>query len=137
MDVEAISQAVAAKLDGITGLRGYPNMPMSVSPPVAAPVDLNITYGLTFGGVGTSLSELVFTVLVLTSIGDTDAGRKALLGYVGSGAGSVVAALEADQTLGGTAKTVVVEQATGMYQLHSVAEIQYLGAEFTVRVTAI
>jgi len=133
MDVEAIQQGLAAATSTVTGLRGYPNLPGSINPPVAAPYEFELTYHQAFGG----LSSAMFTVGVFASLGDTDAGRKALVGYLApSGTGSVPAAIEADKTLGGACKTLVVRRARGAYRLYEIGGTNYLGALLDVEVWA-
>lgn len=135
MDVYAIQQGLATAARTITGLRAEPTLPDSINPPMFAPLDLEMSYNQTFGSSG--LVEVLFTCQVFTSRGDTTTGRKLLIGYLAeAGASSVKAALEADRTLGGAAKTLIVERCRGAGRLYDVAGIDYLGAQFDVRVWA-
>ena len=117
----------------VSGLRGYPSLPGAINPPVFAPTEFELAYHQTFGG----LVDLTFTCGLFTSKGDTDAGRKALLGFLApSGSGSVLAALETDKTLGGVCKTLIVRRVRGAYRLYEIGGTEYLGALVDVEVWA-
>lgn len=134
MDIQAVEQGLANAADTIAGLRCFPSLPDAIEPPAFGVAEVEIVYNRTFGSTG-GLSEVLFTCGVITSRGNTDAGRKALNGYLAeTGAGSVKAALEADRTLAGVAKTLNVERARGAYRLYEFAGVQYLGAMYDVRV---
>lgn len=133
MDVQAIQQGLANAADNITGLMAFPSLPDSIEPPVFAPIELEIEYHQSFGG----LTQILFTCGVYVSRGDSTTGRAALVGYLApSGSGSILAALEADKTLGGAAGTLVVERVRGAYRLYTIGGTDYLGANFDVRVWA-
>lgn len=133
MDIEAIQAGLGAAANGVAGLRGYPQLPGAIQPPVFAPVEFELSYHQTFGGRG--LTELTFTCGVYAP--NSDAGRKLLVGYLAeTGAGSVPAAIEADKTLGGACKTLVVLRVRGAYRLYTVGDTDYLGAMIDVRVWA-
>lgn len=133
MDAYAIQAGMATAAKTVSGLRAFATLPDAIEPPVFAPLELELSYDQAFGG----LTETVFTCQVFTSRGDTDTGRKLLIGYVAeSGATSIKAALEADRTLGGVAKTLIVERVRGAGRLYEVGGIDYLGAQFDVRVWA-
>jgi hypothetical protein len=139
MDVEAISEALAAAVDGTTGsdavttLRGYASLPEAINPPVLAPTEFELAYHQSFGG----LVEATFTCGLFTSRGDTPTGRKLLLGYLApSGSSSLPAALETDKTLGGACKQLVVRRVRGAYRLYQIGGVEYLGALLDVGVWA-
>lgn len=133
MDIEAIQAGFATAANTITGLRGYPSLPGAINPPAAAPTEFEMTYHQSFGG----LSDIMFTIGVFTSKGDTDTGRKALMGFLApSGPGSLPAAFEADKTLGGSCKTLIVRRVRGAYRLYEIAGTEYLGALLDVEVWA-
>jgi hypothetical protein len=74
---------------------------------------------------------------LFTSLGDTDSGRKMLMAYlVPFGTSSILAALEANKTLAGTAKTLIVTRVHGAYRLYEIGATQYLGAMIEVKVWA-
>jgi hypothetical protein len=134
MDVLSVQQGLATASKTISGMHAFPTLPDAINQlPMFAPLELDLSYNQTFGG----LVEVLFTCQVFVSRGDTDTGRKALVGYLAeSGSSSIKAALEADKTLGGTAKALIVERCRGAGRLYEVAGIDYLGAQFDVRVWA-
>jgi hypothetical protein len=131
MDVDAIQQGLATAASTITGLRGYASLPEAINPPVAAVTEFEMQYHQAFGG----LVEAMFTFGVFVSRADQPSGRAALTGYLApSGAGSLPAAIEADKTLGGVCKTLVVRRVRGAYRLYEIAGVEYLGALIDVEV---
>lgn len=134
MDIEAISGGLADAAATITGLRAYPSLPGAINPPTFAPTEFELTYHQTFSA-GRGLTDLTFTCGVFAP--DTDQGRTLLVGFLAeTGAGSVPAALEADKTLGGVCRTLVVQRVRGAYRLYSVGDTDYLGAMLDVRIWA-
>lgn len=134
MDVEAIQQGLANAADTITGLRCFPALPGSINPPTFAVVEFELGYHGTFSPAR-GLTEVTFTCGVYAS--DSDQGRKQLLPFLTeTGATSIPAALEADKTLGGMAKTLVVQRVRGAYRLYEVGGTDYLGAMIDVKVWA-
>ena len=88
MDVEAIHEGLANAVNGLTSsygsgiqLRGYPSLPGAINPPVFAPTEFTMEYHQTFSSVG-GMTNLVMSCGIFSSLGDTDAGRKILLGYL-------------------------------------------------------
>lgn len=144
MDLEAIHQALAKACNLIVGsngasLRAFPSLPGAITPPTFAPVEFALDYNQTFQG-GTTAAGMVAVVItcgVFTSIGDTDRGRAALLGYLApNGSSSIKAALEADRSLGGVTKTLLVARVHGAYRIYDIGADQYLGAMVDVKVWA-
>jgi hypothetical protein len=134
MDVELIQQALSDAADTITGLRCYPALPGNIAPPTFAPVEFEMAYHGTFSA-SRGLTEMTFTCGVFAP--DSDQGRKLLVGFLAeTGSGSVPAALESDKTLGGKAKTLVVQRVRGAYRLYNVGGTDYLGAMIDVKVWA-
>jgi hypothetical protein len=132
VDIYTVLQGVANAVNVIDGLSAYPVLPDAVDPPVFGPNDFDIDYHQTFAD---GLNFLPLTFIVLTSRGDTEAGRKLLSAYLNpSGSQSIKAAIEADKTLGGVAKTLIVDRARNAFKLADVAGVYYLGAELDVRV---
>jgi hypothetical protein len=135
MDVQAIQQGLADAAATISGLNTAPSIPDAITPPLFAPTELDFTYHRTFGPGG--MTEQLFSCGLFVSRGDSATGRAALAGFLTeSGPMSILAALEADKTLGGVAGTLIVEGVRGAYRLYSIAGIDYLGATFAVRVWA-
>lgn len=136
MDVEAIHEALATAAGTITGLRAYPSLPGAINPPVFAPTEFEMSYHGTFSP-GRGMTTAMFTCGIFTSMGDTDQGRKKLVGYLAdAGSGSIPAALEADKTLGGVVLQLVVDRVRGAYRLYEIGETSYLGALLDVKVWA-
>lgn len=134
MDIEALQQGLANAADTITGLRCFPALPGSINPPTFAVVEFELSYHGTFSS-GRGLTEVTFTCGAFAT--NSNEGRKQLLPYLAdSGSSSVPAALEADKTLGGTAKTLIVQRVRGAYRLYDIGDSQYLGAMIDVKVWA-
>lgn len=137
MDVEGIHQGLANAASTITGLIGLPAISGALPPSsggVFAVVEVEGAYHKTFGATG-GLSAPVHTCGLYCA--DTDEGRKLLNGYLAeTGATSVRAAIEADRTLGGKCKTLIVMRFRGAYRVYEVADTPYLGAMLDVGVWA-
>lgn len=146
MDVEAIHEGIAnaCNLLPITigsmtlKLRAYASLPGSIQPPVLAPVEMGGDYHQTFsGGSGAGLNAPTFQLGLFTSLGDLDSGRKILTACLAeTGPSSVLAALEADRTLGGKCKALIVTRYHGAYRLYEVGGTSYLGSMIEVKVWA-
>src|SRR5690349_21648793 len=109
MDVEAIHEGLATAAGTISGLRAFASLPGAINPPVFAPTEFTQEYHQTFSPAG-GMTKLEFSCGVFTSEGDNDAGRKSLVGYLAeTGSSSLLAAIEADKTLGGVCKTLNVK----------------------------
>jgi hypothetical protein len=131
MDVRALQQGLSNAADTIAGLRCYPTLPDLINPPAFAPVEFELAYHQTFGG----LTDITFVCGVY--VPNDPAGDKLLVGFVAAaGAGSIPAALESDKTLGGVAKTLVVQRVRGAGRVYSIGGNPYLGATIDVRVWA-
>lgn len=131
-DLEAIHDGLATALDTISGLRVMAGVD-KVSPPAATIGEVEIEFDL---AMGRGLDEFTWKVRVYASRADERSGLSKLNGYLaGSGSLSVKAALESDRTLGGVCEMLRVERVDG-YGVYEVAGVQYLGAEFTVRIYA-
>jgi hypothetical protein len=127
-----IQQGLADAAATVTGLRTHPALPDTINPPTFAPADLAIDYDLTMAH---SLDMTLYTCGLYVSRGDSDVGRKAMLPYLQqAGDKSIKAAIEADRTLGGTCKTLIVERVRGAYALYPIGGTDYLGALFDVRI---
>ena len=136
-DVSAVRAALATQLATITGLRSTAFMPDKVSVPQAVVGDVDITFDKT---MGRGHDQLDIKIRVYASRASDRAGQLTLDGYLkGSGATSIKAALEAGRgapgspALGGAAEDLIVTGVSG-YGVYTVADVQYLGAEFAVTV---
>lgn len=137
MDIAAIQQGLATAAATITGLNTFPALPESLNAtPAFAVVEFDLSYDQTFAGGQYGMVETLFSCGVYTSRGgDAQADRSALVAFLNpSGASSIKAALEADRTLGGACRTLIVERVRGAYRLYTIGGTDYLGAVFDVRV---
>jgi hypothetical protein len=135
MDFLAIHKGLATAAATVSGLRTAAKLGDTVNPPFFAPIEHEIDYQQTFGTSG--MTTTVFTCGLFVSRGDTDAGQALLVEYLNpAGPTSIRAALEADRTLGGAAKQLIVSRVRGSGRLYQVAGTDYLGAMYDVTVWA-
>lgn len=129
-DVRAVREGIETNLQAITGLRTTSIVPDNVSPPVAiVAFPESINYDDTFGRGADRLSVLVHVLVGKVS---DRAANTALDAYLSGGEGGIKAAIEADITLDGAARTCrVVEAETNVMV---VGAQEYLAATFTVDV---
>lgn len=133
MDIQAVKAGLATAAGTVAGLNTHPDLPGAISTPEFAPVEYENTYHQTFGVGG--LQKLMVTCGIY--VPDSPEGHKLLTGFIApTGAGSVPAALEADKTLGGAAKTLIVRKARGIGRLYTIGSSDYLGAMLDVEVYA-
>lgn len=129
----SIHTALATRLATISGLRVADHLPEQINPPVAVIQLQQVTYHRAMVG---GLSEWQFVIsCVAGRMGDRIAQKLIDTWLSYSGTGSVRAAIEADPTLGGQAKTLKVED---MVQIRpvSLGDAAYLSCEFNVFVHA-
>jgi hypothetical protein len=106
--VTEIAAAIQKALETITGLRVVPYLGDTVSPPVAMVAIEKVTYHGAFQG-GDVTHEFIIHLIV--SRASDRAGLQNLEGYMSqSGPNSIMAALEADPTLGGVVSTSIVTE---------------------------
>jgi hypothetical protein len=128
-----IRAAIADALEGVGGLRCTAYEPAKVACPAAVVGDVEIDYDLAFG-TGCYESTIKLRIYV-SKVNDKAAGEK-LDAYVSpDGASSVRAALYADKQLGGACDDLRVA-GMGGYGFYDIAGVDYLGAEFTLKVLA-
>ena len=132
MDVKAVAEEIAGKLDGIAGLRAF-GYPVGQLPFPGAIVGLpdEITFDQTYGR---GSDAMTFPVWVMVGRADERAGALELMAYLdGSGAKSVKSAVDSTRTnTYSECDTVTVTQAVpGTYTYNGV---DAFGAEFTVEV---
>lgn len=130
----AVRDGLATRLAAISGLRVYDTVPDSVAVPAAvvtiAPGDF-LDYDVTLSD---GADNLHFSVLLLVSKASERAGQDQLDGYLApTGASSVKAALEGDNTLGGVSQWVAVSSARN-YGYRTVGDTEYLGCELAIDV---
>ncbi|UJW32392.1 hypothetical protein L3Q67_00980 [Saccharothrix sp. AJ9571] len=131
--IEAVMDALEARLSTVPGLRTSTHSPGKINPPeaiVGAP-DID-EYRLTFGR---GRMTLLFQVTVLTSAAFDRPGQRKLAAFASvTGDQSIPLAIEADQTLGGMAETCYVASYRAL-GLEEVGAIGYFGGIFSVPVT--
>jgi hypothetical protein len=115
--VSQVMTGLATRLGTISGLRTYTYMPDQLNPPVGFPIIESVDYHKAFAGGDVQMRCSVFVIV----------GR--------SGATSIRAAIEGDRTLGGVAKTLIVESGLNISAV-SVAESEFLQVQCTVIVHA-
>ena len=136
MKVTDIRKAIAAKVLPVSGIeQAFWYMPGSINPPTFAVVEYDKSFNATFGRAA-GLKALQITCMLWTSAGVTDAGQQVLDDYLDDSAGTVIAALIADQTFGGTCGGSVVDSVAGAGRLYAVGDVDelYLGAQINLRV---
>ena len=109
MNPTAVRQGLTTALDTITGLRCFDYVPDSLAPPAAVVEPLEITYGVSMVN---GLDYYQGFILVIVGRMSDRSSQDRLDAYLAStGASSVVAAIEADRTLGGACSTCQVTEA--------------------------
>lgn len=132
LDLNAVMDAIGARLVGVTGLRVYDYAADGASPPAAiVALPSTVEYDVV---AGRGADRVVIPVTVLVGRVSDRAARDQLAGYVsGSGASSVKTAIEGgDPPLGGAAHTVRVTEAR--IDVVTIQAVEYLGASFDVEV---
>lgn len=131
LDLNAVMDAIGARLVGVTGLRVYDYAADAANPP-AAIVSLpeTVEYDVV---AGRAADRVVIPVTVLVGRVSDRAARDQLAQYVsGTGASSVKSAIEGVDGLGGVAHTVRVTDAS--INIVTIQAVDYLGASFNVEV---
>ena len=138
MNIKAVRSALglapAALIVGTTQLNCSPYTPTAVSVPCFYPAEVELDYAhqnSTFNGE--PVVEVTCYVLTASEAQDQE-GQALLDAYLNhTGASSIKAALETDQTLGGICKSVFAHNVDG-YRLYTVGTVAYYGARFRVQV---
>jgi len=112
-----------ARLATITGLRTFQFQPSQLNPPVAYPVINSINYHRAMRG---GLVVYDCNIYVIVGRYTDDRANADLDGYLAfSGAKSIRAALEGDETLGGVAQSLTVNSSTDISAIQQ-ADADYL-----------
>lgn len=133
-DLNAVMDGLGVRLKTIAGLRVHDYPPDSVAVP-AAIVDFpeGIEYHPTYG---VDSASAVFPVYVLVGQVSDRASRDAIAPYANpAGDQAVLAAIEADPTLGGAAQSLQVQRSDFTKTLIS-GGVEYLAVRFDVEVYA-
>lgn len=126
---------IVARLATISGLRVPDFLPPQINPPIAVVKPDSIDYGRSFSSSGVDTYR--FSIMVLVGqVSERTAQTKLDLYCSATGALSIPAAFTADPTLGGAAPRTARVSELRTYQSVPVGEINYLGAEFVLEVTA-
>lgn len=133
MNIAAVRDGLKANLATVSGLRAHDVWPDTVNPPAAL-----VTYtGPEFLRRSTLARtwEAYFDVQMIVSMaGGLDNAQHLMDAYlVTEGVGSVIAAIESDDTLDGAAEYVLVQYVTEPLVVQ-VAEVAYLGTTLRVQV---
>lgn len=129
-----IMQGIEGRLSTIDGLRVAAISPDQINPPQAVVgVPVIDSYHQT---MGRGRIHLAPTVTVLVSAGLDRVGQQRLAGYANpTGGQSIVAAVEADKTLGGVVEDCIVVSFRPL-GLEEVGLVGYYGGVFDLRVIA-
>ena len=130
----SIRNGIGTNLGNISSVSVYNYVPDSIEPPTAVVgVVQSVDYDSTL-----SRGADTYTIPILLYVSRVDAqdSQETLDGYLASsGASSIKAQVESDETLDGSAQSCRVVEADN-YGVYNVNNIDYLGVEFTVEVIA-
>jgi hypothetical protein len=129
--ISDVRNGLKTRLATISGLSAYALVPMTPNLPTALvqPRSIDFDTSMTRGS-----DRLIFDVTLLVADSITELAQSQLDPYLsGSGAQSVKAAIEADQTLGGAADWCRVTEVNAYGDMPYSGKL-YLGARFTVEV---
>jgi hypothetical protein len=130
--VGEIKTALAAALGTITGLRAYDRQPDNLNAPFAFPSLETIEY---HGAMSNGLVTQTYRISVIVGRAAERSAEDRLDTYLSYDQGGIRYAIEADPTLGGYARTSIVESA-GSIQTIDGNDTTYLMIEFRVIVYA-
>lgn len=129
--VTEIRDGLCVNAATISGLRTSAYIPATVSPPTFVVGTFTQDFDQ---AMGRGLDVMVFTCHLYASKADDRSGQRTLDSYlIGTGTKSLKRALQTDKTLGGACRELRVESQQG-YGIYDVANTEYFGATFTVRV---
>ena len=130
----SIRNGIATNLGNISSLFVYGYVPDSIEPPTAVVgVVESVEYDTSMAR-GADTYEI--PVLLYVSRVDAQDSQETLDTYLAStGANSIKAQVESDQTLSGSAMSCRVVEASN-YGVYTINDIEYLGVEFEVSVVA-
>jgi len=132
--VTELKNGIKTRLETITNLRAYAQQPDQVNPSIggiAWPTLESITY---HGAMRAGLVTHVFTVSVIVGRAAERTAQNLMDTYLSYDNG-IRAAIEADTTLGGYAKTLIVEEASNI-TIVDANDTTYLTVDFRVVVYA-
>lgn len=128
MSIADLRAGLAANLATVSGLRVSAYFPDQINPPMAIVDTVRVDFDSSFNR---GSDEITFDVVVVVNRASERAAQQALDAYVPQ----IKAAVQADETLGGAAMSLIVTNAERYTQL-AVGDLTYLSATFAVRVIA-
>lgn len=134
MLLERTLTEICRAVDVLPGLTVYDYVPDSVEVPAFYTADVSVQFSADFG----QAADYEVICRVLTGRGEDRSGQRALLAYMGTGPGSIWAAIMAarggpgEYALNGAADDVMVRRVQG-HRIYTVGEKSYYGAEVLVR----
>lgn len=129
--VSQVMTGLKNRLATVSGLRAFAFQPDYINPPTAFPSLNEVSYHGAFGG-----GDVVFDGSIQIIVGGvSDRLTQGLLdGFASfSGASSIRAALEGDQTLGGVANTVTASKSMGIRRL-TIGDAEFITIEIAFQV---
>lgn len=132
MIIGNVREGLRARLATIAGLRTFAEIPESIPVPCAiVGVPSEVLFDSTLARTN---DQATFPVRVMVARANDRSAQKALDVYLQStGASSIKTVIEAESSLGGAANTLKVDRVSGI-GVYTIAGVDYLGAEFSVRV---
>jgi hypothetical protein len=121
VDIEGLRNGAATNLAAVSGMRVYPRLPGQIQTP-AAVVETGSPLVDRDEAMGRGLALVRLTVTVLVSSSNVDRAQRNLDAYVDT----VVNALLADRTLGGSADDVRVPTVSGYVEIET-GQSTYMG----------
>lgn len=132
-DIEEIREALATRIDTITIIDAYPEIPDTIDPPVAVVFGPDIEFDKTFGR---GSDDYTFWIVLLIARNDLKAAQKTLDSLISPfGEHSIKAKIEEDDKLGGVVDFAWACEVRD-YGNQKANGVDYLGAEIKVKVTA-
>jgi hypothetical protein len=131
--IAAIRAALKTRLETIVGLRVLDYRPGSINSPQAIVARQSTTYGVSFDGA----DDHTMAITVYVQFGTDRAAEDNLDAYLNAtGASSIVAAIQADPTLGGVVDFTRISNVVdnGLVNYPTGTDTVYLAATFTVEV---
>lgn len=132
--ITQLKDGLKTRLDTITNLRAYAQQPDQVNPSVGG-IAFSTLESVTYHGtMGAGLVTHVFTVSVIVGRAAERTTQNLMDTYLSYDSG-IRAAIEGDQTLGGVAQTLIVEEASNISTVDA-NDTTYLTVDFRVVVYA-
>lgn len=131
--ISELRDGIAANLATISGLRVSATIPDNPNPPIAIVQLTRVQYHQDFKR---GMTEYNFSVQIVVGKVDERSAQTNLDAYCSStGNSSIILAVESDRSLGGKAFDAIVTEVSN-YGSVTISDINYLAAEFNVRVLA-